>query len=90
MATRNGSGAAPKANWGHHWKSSDRNDESNGLITTLWADLRGRQLPKADRSEDEVWYEEEQARRRAFSAAVGLSHNIDPDRRESFRRRYWA
>lgn len=87
-ATRRGA-AADKATWGDHWKGSDRNDESKGMVAALWADLRRKQLPKSDSSDVEDWYEEEQAERRAFSARIGLAHNIDPERRESFRRRYW-
>lgn len=75
--------------WGHRWKPSTRNDESNGLVKTLLADLRNKQLPRAERDEDETWYEEEQAARRDFSARVGRAHNVDPNRREAWRRRYW-
>jgi len=89
MAATKGSGAAPRAEWGYHWKPSDKNDESHGLITTLWADLRRKQLPKTDPADIESWYEEEQAERRALSARIGLAHNIDPERRENWRRRYW-
>ena len=87
-ATRRG-GAAEKATWGYHWKPSDKNDDSQGMVAALWADLRRKQLPKSDPSDIEEWYEEEQAERRALSARIGLAHNIDPDRRENFRRRYW-
>ena len=87
-ATRRG-GAAEKATWGYHWKASDKNDESQGMLTALWADLRRKQLPKSDPSDIDDWYEEEQAERRALSARIGLAHNVDPERRERFRRRYW-
>jgi len=87
-ATRRG-GFAETATWGYHWKGSDRNDESQGMLAALWADLRGKQLPKAESSDVEDWYEEEQAARRAYSAGIGLAHNVDPERRENWRRRYW-
>lgn len=85
MATKN----LERVPWGHKFTGSNRNDESNGLFKTLVADLRRQQLPKADRPEDDAWYEEEQAARREFSARIGKAHNVDPDRRENWRRRYW-
>lgn len=82
-------GAAPTAQWGYRWTPDRRNDESNGLVKTLWADLRRKQLPHAEASEDDVWYEDEQEQRTKFSASIGHAHNVDVGRRESFRRRYW-
>lgn len=75
--------------WGYKFPGSSRNDESNGLLKTLWADLRRQQLPKADRMEDEHWYEEEQQARHEYAVKIGKAYNIDPDRRENWRRRYW-
>ncbi|HEX2700342.1 MAG TPA: hypothetical protein VHM89_09100 [Acidimicrobiales bacterium] len=89
MAATKRSGAADRAVWGYHWKPSDKNDESNGMLTTLWADLRRKPLPKSEPSDVESWYEDEQAERKAFSARIGRAHNIDADRRENWRRRYW-
>ena len=88
-ATKGRRAAADRAEWGFHWKPSDKNDESNGLITTLWADLRRKQLPKSESSDVDSWYEEEQAERKALSARIGRAYNIDADRRENWRRRYW-
>lgn len=82
-------GAPPTAQWGYRWTPDHRNDESGGLVKTLWADLRGKQLPHAEASEDDAWYEEEQAQRAEFSAKVGRAHTVDAGRRENFRRRYW-
>lgn len=78
-----------RVTWGHKYGGSSYNDESNGLLTTLWADLRRKQLPKAETSEDDQWYEQEQEERRLLAARIGKAHNVDPDRRESWRRRYW-
>lgn len=78
-----------RVTWGHKWRASPYNDESHGLMATLWADLRRKQLPKTDTSEDQLWYEQQQEERRQLAARIGRAHNIDPDRRENWRRRYW-
>ena len=78
-----------RVNWGHRYGSSPYNDESHGLAATLWADLRRKKLPKAETSDDDAWYEQEQEERRLLAARIGKAHNVDPNRRESWRQRYW-
>lgn len=79
-AARRGGGRGPR--------SRPMNDESNGLLKTLWADLRKKELPRAEDPAEDAWYEEEE-RRRQEAAKIGRVHHADADRRESWRRRYW-
>lgn len=78
-----------RVTWGHKWKASPYNDGSQGLMTTLWADLRRKQLPRTETPDVDAWYEEEQEQRKELAARIGRAHNIDPNRRENWRRRYW-
>ena len=89
MATEGSDVKTSKRGGGRGPKSRPLNDESNGLLTTLWADLRGKELPHAEDPIEEAWYEEHQEARREYAARLGRAHNVDPNRRETWRRRYW-
>lgn len=88
MATK-GSHVRATQNGGQRPRSRPLNDESNGLVKTLWADLRGKELPHADDPIEDAWYDEHQEERRALAGRIAKVHNISADRRENWRRRYW-
>ena len=84
MATRTTSRAGDKRS-----KSRPRNDESNGLVKTLWADLTKRELPHADDPIEDEWYDEHQETRRELATRISKVHNVDPARRQKWQRLYW-
>lgn len=81
VQSRNRSGRRPR--------SRPLNDESNGLLKTLWADLRKKELPHADDPIEDAWYDEHQEARREYAAKIGRAHNVDPSRRDKWCRWYW-
>lgn len=64
-----------------------RNDESHGLITTLWADLCRKELPHAEDPLEDARFDEHQDARRDWALRVGTAHNISAERRARFMRR---
>lgn len=66
------------------------NDESNGMMKTLWADLRKVQLPRADNDPTADVFEQEQVLNAEIARSNRRVHDIGPERRDRWRRRYWG